>query len=86
MEYCVIKSDILENLKQEISNINKTLLSKIKKQTDFLYSTEFIKITYSENLIEDIDFFNEMSGSPNFKVRYANMIIRDVLEQVIEFI
>ena len=86
MEYCVIKSDILENLKQEISNINKTLLSKIKKQTDFLYSTEFIKITYSENLIEDIDFLNEMSGSPNFKVRYANMIIRDVLEQVIEFI
>lgn len=29
---------------------------------------------------------NEMSGNPNFKVRYANMIIRDVLEQVIEFI
>ena len=49
MEYCVIKSDILENLKQEISNINKTLLSKIKKQTDYLYSTEFIKINYSEN-------------------------------------
>ena len=86
MEYCVIKSDVLENLKQEISNMNKTLLSKIKKQKDFLYSTEFIKITYSENLIEDIDFLNEMSGNSNFKVRYANMIIRDVLEQVIEFI
>lgn len=86
MKCTVIGQDILENLKKEISDINKILFDKLQNSPNFLYSTEFLKISFSENFLNDIEFLNEMSGTPNFKVRYANMIIRDVLEQVIEFI
>ena len=86
MECFVIRQDILENLKKEIGDINKTLFDKLQNSPNYLYSTEFLKISCSENFLDDIEFLNEMSGTPNFKVRYANMIIRDVLEQVIEFI
>lgn len=35
MEHFIIKADILENMKQEISNINETLLTKLKNKKTF---------------------------------------------------
>ena len=51
----------------------------MKGKDDFLYSVEFIKIAF-------IEFLNTLSGQPLFKARHANIILRDMLEQVIEFI
>lgn len=86
MEYFVIEPDILVNLEQKISDTNKSLFDKLQKPKVSLCSTDFLKISYSENLLEDIEFLNKMSGTPIFKIRYANLIIRNMLEQVIEFI
>lgn len=81
-----IKTNIFEDLNTEINSTNQKLLETLKNKSEFLNSVEFIKISFSENLLEDIDFLNTLSGNPLFKVRHANIIMRDMLEQVIEFI
>ena len=37
-------------------------------------------------LLEDINFLTTLSGEEIFKPRYAYMVLRDMVEQVIEFI
>lgn len=81
-----IKKNIFEDLQNEISSINQRLLDKLKGRKDILNSVEFIKISFSDNLSEDIELLNTLSGNLLFKVRHANIIMRDMLEQVIEFI
>lgn len=89
--YC-IKTDILRDLKDEINSINAALWASLKERTDapstgeFLCSEEFLKISFSSNILEDITLLDTLSGNPLFKIRHGNMIIRDMVEQVIEFI
>ena len=59
MKCTVIRQDILENLKKEILDINTILFDKLQNSPNFLYSTEFLKISYSENFLNDIEFLNE---------------------------
>ena len=86
MESFHITDDFFESLENEISSTNQQLFNTMKGKDDFLYSVEFIKIAFSENLLDDIEFLNTLSGQPLFKARHANIILRDMLEQVIEFI
>lgn len=82
-----IKPDILESLCGEIVSINKRLIDGvIESGINILFSKEYIKFTFSNNLLEDINFLTELSGEEIFKPRHANMILRDMVEQVIEFI
>ncbi|MTI86127.1 MAG: hypothetical protein FH756_20095 [Firmicutes bacterium] len=85
-KFLFIKEDILTSLEKEIQEINWILLQKLKKEKSILNTFEFIKISFSTNLLEDINFLNMLSGKDIFKIRHANIIIRDLLEQVIEFI
>lgn len=86
MESFHITDGFFEFLENEISSINKQLLDSTKEKDDFLCSVEFIKIAFSTNLLDDVEFLITLSGKPFFKARHANMILRDMLEQVIEFI
>lgn len=86
MECYQIEEKVFKKLKKEISAENKKLLRSLQNRGEILNTIEFIKIMFSENLLEDIEFLNILSGKPVFKVRHANMILRDMLEQVIEFI
>lgn len=81
-----IKTDVLESLYNEISTISQKLLDSLKEKEEIICTEEFVKICFSSNIIEDTKFLNELSGNPLFKARHANMIIRDMIEQVIEFI
>lgn len=86
MESFQITDNFFEGLENEISSINQQLLNSMKGKDDVLCSVEFIKIAFSENLLDDVDFLNKSSGQSIFKARHANIILRDMLEQVIEFI
>lgn len=81
-----IKNEIYKALEEEISMTNRQLLKSLQGKEKILNTVEFIKISFSENLLEDIEFLNSLSGNPIFKIRHADMILRDILEQVIEFI
>lgn len=87
MEAYEIKSDILEGLCGEIVTINKALIDRVIESGDsILYSPEYIKFSFSNHLLEDINYLTTLSGKEIFKPRYAYMILRDMVEQVIEFI
>ena len=58
----------------------------MKGKDDFLCSVKFFKIAFSENLLDDVYFLNKSSVQSIFKARHANIILRNMLEQVIEFI
>lgn len=82
-----IKPDILASLCGEIVSINKELIDRaIERGANILYSPEYIKFSFSNHLLEDIDFLTTLSGEQIFKPRHAYMILRDMVEQVIEFI
>lgn len=81
-----IKANIFDDLRSEISNINQHLLDNLQGKKEILNTVEFIKINFSDNLMEDAELLNTLSGNSLFKVRHAHMIMRDMLEQVIEFI
>ncbi|MBE5992615.1 MAG: hypothetical protein E7247_09510 [Paenibacillaceae bacterium] len=50
-----------------------------------LGTKEFISIFIWSELKRGISFLNRMSGDRDFLPRYANFIIRDMMEQVIEY-
>ena len=82
-----IKPDILESLCGEIVAINKVLMDGVIESGDnILFSPEYIKFSFSKHLLEDINFLTTLSGEEIFKPRHAYMILRDMVEQVIEFI
>lgn len=86
MECYQIDEELLESLTTEIHSINVELLKLLNGKKQILNSVEFIKISFSESILEDIVFLNGLSGNKSFRIRHANIIIRDMLEQVIEFI
>ena len=71
---------------EEILRTNQQLLKSLQGKKEILNTVEFIKISFSVCLLEDIEFLNNLSGNPIFKIRHAYMVLRDMLEQVIEFI
>lgn len=81
-----VKPELLEAVKKEVTATNLQLLKSLQGKEDIFNTTAYIKILFSDTLLEDVDFLNTLSGQPIFKVRYAQMILRDMLEQVIEFI
>lgn len=81
-----IKNEIYKALEEEISMTNQQLSKSLQGKEEILNTIEFIKISFSESLLEDIEFLNSLSGNPIFKIRHAYMILRDMLEQVIEFV
>lgn len=81
-----IKNEIYKALEEEISMTNQQLLKSLQGKEEILNTVEFIKISFSGSLLEDIEFLNSLSGNPIFKIRHAYMVLRDMLEQVIEFI
>lgn len=82
-----IKSDILEGLCGEIVSINKRLIDRVIESGDnILFSPVYIKFSFSKHLLEDINFLITLSGEEIFKPRHACMILRDMVEQVIEFL
>ncbi len=85
-EFFNINEDVLSSMEKEIQENNQFLLQKLENGVNTLGTIEFIKIAFSENLLDDIKFLNELSGKDIFKIRHASIIIRDLLEQVIEFI
>ena len=81
-----IKSDIIEKICGEICEKNKKMVDEmLKKGGEMLYSPEYIKYSFSEHLLEDIDFLQMLSNCENLKTRYAYIILRGMVEQVIEF-
>lgn len=89
MSGCKINPDFLNSLYDEINAINFEILNLLnakEENEEFICTEEFVKYHFSKNIIEDTEFLNTLSGNPLFKVRHANMIIRDMIEQVIEFI
>jgi len=87
MEVYDIKPDVLESLCGEIVSINKMLIDRaLEREDNILFSIEYIKFSFSKHLLEDINFLTTLSGMEMFKPRHAYMILRDMLEQVIEFI
>lgn len=82
-----IKPDVLESLCGEIVATNKTLMDEvIESGNNVLASPEYIKFSFSKHLLEDINYLTTLSGKEIFKPRHAYMILRDMVEQVIEFI
>lgn len=81
-----ITTNIYNALIDEISKTNQLLVNSLKAKSTVINSVEFVKISLSENLLEDVEFLNTLSGNSLFKIRHANIIMRDMLEQVIEFI
>lgn len=81
-----IKNKIYKALEEEILMTNQQLLKSLQGKEEILNTVEFIKISFSESLLEDIEFLNNLSGNPYFKIRHAQMVLRDMVEQVIEFI
>lgn len=87
-----VNDDVYAELKNEINAGNEKLLKKLNNRekeddnSNFLNSVEFIKISFSTNLLDDLEFLMLLSGNDIFKVRHANSIIRTMLEQTIEFI
>ena len=51
-----------------------------------LNSIEFLKFSFAQHFQEDVNFLIQLEGNPLFLPRYANIIIRDILEQTIEFL
>lgn len=86
MESFNIIDSFLEDLGNELSHTNQQLLDSTRRKDDFLCSVEFFKIVFSENLFADVKFLYKSSGQSLFKARHADIILRDMLEQVIEFI
>lgn len=84
--FSYIKDDLFKSLEKEITSGNQQLLNTLRGKSQILYSVEHIKISFSENLLDDVYFLINLSGQPFFKARHANLILRDMLEQVIEFI
>lgn len=68
-----------------IEDENRELHVKLNGD-NILATSEYIKISFSEKILEDIEFLSDLSGKEGFKVRHANAIIRNMLEQTIEFI
>lgn len=81
-----ITDSFFEDLGNEISHTNQQLLDSMGGKDDFLCSVECFKIVFSENLLDDVKFSYKSSGQSLFKARHADIILRDMLEQVIEFI
>lgn len=50
-----------------------------------LDTKEFISIFVFGEMMEDVIFLNKMVGRDDFLPRYADFIIRDVVEQIIEY-
>lgn len=81
-----IKDELYKCLEEEITSRNQQLFNALRGKSQLLCTVEHIKISFSENLLDDVYFLITLSGQPFFKVRHANFILRDMLEQVIEFI
>lgn len=86
MDAYQINKEIYKALEEEILMTNQQLLKSLQGKEEVLNTVESIKIRFSERLLEDIEFLNSLSGNPIFKIRYANIVLRDTLEQVIEFV
>jgi hypothetical protein len=51
-----------------------------------LNSIEFLKFSFAQHFQEDVNFLIQLDGNSLFHPRYANIIIRDILEQTIELL
>lgn len=89
--YTIIEA-IYQELNNEINVKNKKLLEILKEKiekadcTSILSTVEFIKISFSSNLLEDLELLMQLNGDEIFKIRHANSVIRTMLEQTIECI
>ncbi len=74
MESFHITDDFFESLENEIPSTNQQLFNTMKGKDDFLYSVEFIKIAFSENLLDDIEFLKNFTPltlfSPENIIKY----------------
>ena len=77
---------IFSSLREEISSTNMKLIESLKGNDKYFNTIEYIKVFFSDTMMEDVEFLNTFSGQSLFKVRHAQIIMRDLLEQVIEFI
>ena len=80
-----LSAEFLEKVKAEISETNQKLLASLNGRENPFNTVEYIRILFSESLMEDVEFLDDSSGKPQFKIRHAQIIMRDLLEQVIEF-
>lgn len=62
----------------------RVLEEKTEYSTEILGTPEFLKELFSECLSRDLDFFQEVNGLK--ETRYASILVRMMLEQVIEFL
>lgn len=81
-----MEKTFLKEVEESIQTKNNDLIEIFKNEEKSLNSPEWIKIVFSSNLLEDINFLEAMSSQEFFKCRYADLIIRNLSEQVIEFI
>lgn len=81
------KSNLLieqvEALTIELDKLNRALTESVNLEEKKLsqFKSNFIK-----NLLEDIFFLIDLDGQMNFCIRNGNLIIRNMLEQLIEFL
>ncbi len=80
--------EFLDDIYDEINTTNNEMFEFLKskpKRKQILCTTTFLKIAFSSNILEDITLLNALDGNSLFKKRHANLIIRQMVEQVVEF-
>jgi hypothetical protein len=80
-----LNEKFLTDLQEVILQNNIILVKKFESEGSQLNSIESLKISFSNKLLEDIELLDTLSGNNIFKIRHADLIIRNMFEQVIEF-
>ena len=74
---------ILEALAQAITSSVKELDASAGTDKEHIC---WVKMNFIKHFTEDVQFLNDHSDDNTFLQRYGNLIIRDMLEQLIEFL
>ena len=71
---------------QKLSQCLNIAIQEHKHAIDDQKQLTLFRMNYIKKFTDDIFFLNDLSGNSNFHVRYANLILRNMVEQLIEFL
>lgn len=79
----------INKFRKKVTHKNNSLLEKLRSKSSIFITEEFLSINTSECLLEDVNMsLNLLFGPHQYSkyVRYVDMLIRNMCEQVIEYI
>lgn len=82
---CMYYIDI-EYIEQLAEVFNRTVEENKEAIGSEEENLKLFKMNFIKNFSEDVMFLNDNSGNDNFQVRYADLIIRNMLEQLLEYL